>query len=637
MKAKFKKRHLLSLLLISSLSLSLFSCSPSECTEHTDENDDALCDTKDCGEAYTDGCDTKACLDTDGDGKCDNEGCDKATDNVPDACTHTDKDDNGKCDECSLDFTDGCDKNHTDVNDDGLCDFGEEAFTDGCDTKACLDTDGDGKCDNEGCDKSLAPQNPDEKITLTIKVVDGEGNALTGAKVQICKEGEACQKPVSLDENGTAAFSVEPGVYYATLSSLPEGYTEEVSGAKYYFGNSTKITVTLTKEEPTALDYKVTVVDAAGNPVSDIIVYLKKDGAQVGFNVALGNTLVFNLPTDTYSVELEFTGTEYFYEKDKCILTPDESELTVTLYLAPTEKEVVYAVPKDGSDHKPYNAYYLGEGSTYVTIKADEMTYFLFRPQRGGIYEFYADTARELYTGYYGNPLAALASNTAELDESGKKIILNIRDSSVGGEFLIGVRSDEKKTVNCIFTIDRISDPIRTPEDEPYQQITSKLELSPLVLGGEGLTVNVTNIDITQKVTVVLNNSDGYYHLGDENGPIVYVRITTKSNYIDSFSTICGTSAMHCYFYDEEGNFVKKELYNELISEYAAVADEKTGLYPLTEEMAAAIKNHGNYVGWWQATGANYIFTGTPIDVESAWLYACATVEITETNDTTEP
>ena len=207
------------------------------CDVHADKNDDGKCDV--CQKDFTDGCDTKDCLDTDNDGKCDNEGCDKATDNKPvPPCEHKDADDNGKCDSCTEDYTDGCD------------------------TKDCLDTDNDGKCDNDGCDKATdnKPTPPaDEKVTLTVTVVDEDGNPITGIKVQICKEGEACQKPMSVDANGKVTFTVDAGVYYASLPSIPEGFVETDDDGKYYFADKTDITVTLAAEkEPEPCEHKDT-------------------------------------------------------------------------------------------------------------------------------------------------------------------------------------------------------------------------------------------------------------------------------------------------------------------------------------------------------------------------------------------
>ena len=100
---------------------------PGECV-HIDANDDVVCDK--CGDNFSDGCDT-----------------------------HVDANDDGKCDkaDCGKDYTDGCD-NHVDANDDGKCDVADcnKEFYDGCDTLDCLDTDGDGRCNNAGCERPTA-------------------------------------------------------------------------------------------------------------------------------------------------------------------------------------------------------------------------------------------------------------------------------------------------------------------------------------------------------------------------------------------------------------------------------------------------------------------------------------------------
>ena len=134
-------RKILILLLASiCLAVGLCSCNTPGC-EHFDNDDDGKCD--ECGEDYTDGCDTHR--DADDDGKCDNGGED-----YTDGCdTHRDADDNGKCDNGGEDYTDGC-ETHRDADDDGKCDNGGEDYTDGCETHR--DADDNGKCDNGGED-----------------------------------------------------------------------------------------------------------------------------------------------------------------------------------------------------------------------------------------------------------------------------------------------------------------------------------------------------------------------------------------------------------------------------------------------------------------------------------------------------
>lgn len=98
------------------------------CGKHADKNDDGKCDN--CKNLYEDGCDVHR--DADDDGACDTQGCYTVCD-------------------------DGC-EGHVDVDDDCYCDRSicHEPFSDGCDSVDCLDTDGDGKCNNAGCEKETS-------------------------------------------------------------------------------------------------------------------------------------------------------------------------------------------------------------------------------------------------------------------------------------------------------------------------------------------------------------------------------------------------------------------------------------------------------------------------------------------------
>ena len=104
---------------------------------------------------------------------------------------HADADLDHDCDYgCSVAFgtCEDADKNHAcdygcdatfgteeDKDDDRKCDYCGKAFEDGCDTKDCLDTDNDGLCDNDGCDKATENKPaPGSSIGAAITVVPSE-------------------------------------------------------------------------------------------------------------------------------------------------------------------------------------------------------------------------------------------------------------------------------------------------------------------------------------------------------------------------------------------------------------------------------------------------------------------------------
>ena len=89
--------------------------------------------------------------------------------------------------------------------------------------------------------ESTAPENT--KVIYKVTVVDGEGNALAGAFVQLCV-GDICKLPSATDTEGVATFEFDEAEY--TVKVNLDGYTGEAS---YTFPEgSAELTITLTKD-----------------------------------------------------------------------------------------------------------------------------------------------------------------------------------------------------------------------------------------------------------------------------------------------------------------------------------------------------------------------------------------------------
>ncbi len=140
----------------------------------------------------------------------------------------------------------------------------------------------------------------------------------------------------------------------------------------------------------------------------------------------------------------------------------------------------------------------------------------------------------------------------------------------------------------------------------------------------------VTDLDLAdENLSVTVNN--GYYYTAD--GKQIYVHINSASKYFPvTLALLAGITDNNVGIgiggdvYDENGNFVAKYSYNNMIIEYYQYIDAN-GLYPLTVELADAIKNHGNYVGWWDKTNPNFILGEFEFVQENAWLFLGCTVE----------
>jgi hypothetical protein len=79
-----------------------------------------------------------------------------------------------------------------------------------------------------------------------IKVVDQDGNVVSGVRVQMCNAAGMCYMPVTTGEDGTATYAYESGEFHAQLTTLPQGYLVENPDQYYDFIDGVA-TIILTK------------------------------------------------------------------------------------------------------------------------------------------------------------------------------------------------------------------------------------------------------------------------------------------------------------------------------------------------------------------------------------------------------
>ena len=62
---------------------------------------------------------------------------------------------------------------------------------------------------------------------------------------------------------------------------------------------------------------------------------------------------------------------------------------------------------------------------------------------------------------------------------------------------------------------------------------------------------------------------------------------------------------------------------------FTGAIDSKTGVYPLTEDLAYMIQQGGEYKGWWDPENPNFLFKDAEdnrdmtVNLDIAWLFAC--------------
>ena len=86
-----------------------------------------------------------------------------------------------------------------------------------------------------------------KNVAHTVYVTDAEGNAISGANVQVCVDG-VCKIPVDTDADGKAVFYVSPDAEeaYAQFNSAPDGYNAPESAKIYYTDGETEVTFVIT-------------------------------------------------------------------------------------------------------------------------------------------------------------------------------------------------------------------------------------------------------------------------------------------------------------------------------------------------------------------------------------------------------
>ncbi len=384
-----------------------------------------------------------------------------------------------------------------------------------------------------------------------------------------------------------------------------------------------------TEPPPTEMNCTVTVVDPAGAPVPDIEVKVYQNGevcegktvdenGKASFVLGFGEeySIVFHSPDEK----------EYYYDETVSRVNPQQTEITVVLYEKVSETTDILAYGEGKTVSQDFAAYLVDEGVYYSYLTENDRTYYIFTPTRPGIYRFSVEGETSVTVGYYGMPIQPLKDNALTLAEDGS-LTIEVKERNIGEtadtttRYVIGLSAGEGVS-DAIFHVEYVGEPVKTPTDEPWIDVLADRELTAYKKKRGTLTdLDIFNPDLT----VVFNEADGYYHLDTVDGPVVLLRLTEKSPYLAAFTTMCDTGRLGAYIYDDEGNFLRKESFNALIAQYAAICDTKYGICPLDAKLAYMLKTLGESRQWWDFESGNHLFVGEEeaVPVDTAWLFAC--------------
>lgn len=388
------------------------------------------------------------------------------------------------------------------------------------------------------------------------------------------------------------------------------------------------------EETVTECEYTVRVKDYNGNPVSNgaVVVFYDGDTQLAMQPCGTDGVATKTLSAGEYTVKVSFTGGDdaFYYDDTKLTVSKSSPEAEVVVYPRVTGEATVLSIPHSTVDElgltvstmEQKDAYSLSEGCTYIELAQDEMTYFLFAPKRAGIYALSVASGDNCTFSYYGMPHYIHESPVYESTDGITQVTVEeggVKDDPTNTTiWVLGAKA--QVAGGYIVKIERVGDPAWSVSQEEWTIYETTATLSQCTVP-EGTELN--EFDLTKTYELVYNENDGCYHLDTADGATVYVYLTVDNEFVDCFQTILNNGTVRAYFYDDNGNFVKKEAYGPCLKEYFAYVDEENGVYPLTKDLEYIIKSYGEHQGWWDAQSAGFIIEVPGLNAESAWLFMC--------------
>ena len=436
-----------------------------------------------------------------------------------------------------------------------------------------------------------------QEVPYTVYVVDEEGNPVANAAVVL---GDSF---AYTDAKGmVSVILVESKDYVATIVP-PEGYT--IDKGDHSFGSETVITVVVKQQtqQQEELDYKVRILDPDGKAYTNLLVRFDSEDGTVSVTESVGadGKVKVRLPKANYTVTLVFTaGNTMGYETTTAKLTPSEPSITVEVapYLSSTSEDL----------YTGYTAYELNTGSVYVDLSDTDIRFFLFTPTEKGIYTF-TTTNSNAIVGYWGSPSYIFySSNTDNIKDN----VFTVEVKSVGQTLILSISGGEGIS-GTIAKIERTGDIVETVQ-EIYEGTTEPTER---FVANETGTKTYLNLTVEQSL---VKGDDGFYHIGSADGAVVYIDLIA-ARYGISISALVNNSPMVKYEFNADGKPIKRIDYTTCMLSYVNNADEKLGVYALTDDLITIMQNHGENAGWYDKEGLSYLFGEDAVLEGQGWMF----------------
>ena len=246
------------------------------------------------------------------------------------------------------------------------------------------------------------------------------------------------------------------------------------------------------------------------------------------------------------------------------------------------------------------NSISVGVNAETLSVLYD-YTVFTFRPDETGIYTITVDGGCAGIASYNAMWVTVTPSEST-VTAAGAVW----ECSGVGQKIWVAVKADSNP---ASITVEREEAVIKEVEKIVYEN-----KHTPEAFTFTGDVDSLLYVDTLDKIveSAVLG-ADGYYHLNDADGPVLYANL---SDSVMSLTAAASYGQLKWVLYDEEGNAIQIIDYNSAFEEYAACVDSTTTLYPLTDDLITIFKKVGENNKWYGQGG----WIGGKY--EDAWMFA---------------
>ncbi|MCH5154650.1 MAG: hypothetical protein J1F71_05505 [Clostridiales bacterium] len=411
-----------------------------------------------------------------------------------------------------------------------------------------------------------------ETFVYKVKLVKENGDPFyaEGVTVGICLADGNCLEPVAIDTTGLAKIEAAKNDYHIQILGLPAGYAYEADSNGYsmhqnrngeyimHGDGNTYNSLSATVNEMTITVYQVNHLDLTSmTKLTDEQIeeyaeehYLEIDGGaayKVTATVPAGSTLYYSFTSaynGNYTIYRVGYGTD-FYVNDSFMLEDNGNYywsgpiattvgntyyVNIVNYNNEEDVDIEFIIATPSASYAKLTA----AGTVEVTLyKAQASAVIEFAPATfGAAFKATVQGAATAKVGYYGyddysvknmwqyledEDYVADSNTSFKLTQSMatyEKVYLGVSVKAASYPATVAVKLEKLRDIEDVYNVIETEDSLAT-----YAAPSGK-ELVPVPLDGSA---------------DVVKGADGYYHLNDENGPIVMV-VLTKNLDIDRFS-----------------------------------------------------------------------------------------------------